>query len=165
MLVAGTLGRGRVVWSGMNLPYHASSTRNSQESLLLAQAIAWAAPDGGAAAPYRATFVNPQARSIRLEGPAKGVLFKENWVPNWRATVDGRQVEIYPAGPDFMYVPLGGFSHPAVVELTFTRTALEWIGDAISLLTLAGLMLYLVGASGRRLRRRRARVEAVRAQD
>ncbi|OLE73018.1 MAG: hypothetical protein AUG05_02190 [Actinobacteria bacterium 13_1_20CM_2_66_18] len=165
VLVAGTLGRGRVVWSGMNLPYHASSTRNSQESLLLAQAIAWAAPDGGAAAPYRATFVNPQARSIRLEGPAKGVLFKENWVPNWRATVDGRQVEIYRAGPDFMYVPLGGFSHPAVVELTFTRTALEWIGDAISLLTLAGLMLYLVGASGRRLRRRRARVEAVRAQD
>ena len=165
VLVAGTLGRGRVVWSGMNLPYHASSTRNSQESLLLAQAIAWAAPAGGAAAPYRATFVNPQARSIRLEGPAKGVLFKENWVPNWRATVDGRQVEIYPAGPDFMYVPLGGFSHPAVVELTFTRTALEWIGDAISLLTLAGLLLYLVGASGRRLRRRRARVEAVRAQD
>lgn len=165
VLVAGTLGRGRVVWSGMNLPYHASSTRNSQESLLLAQAIAWAAPAGGAAAPYQATFVNPQARSIRLEGPAKGVLFKENWVPNWRATVDGRQVEIYRAGPDFMYVPLGGFSHPAVVELTFTRTALEWIGDAISLLTLAGLLLYLVGASGRRLRRRRARVEAVRAQD
>ncbi|TMF41361.1 MAG: hypothetical protein E6I30_00010 [Chloroflexi bacterium] len=165
VLVAGTLGRGRVVWSGMNLPYHASSTRNSQESLLLAQAIAWAAPAGGAAAPYQATFVNPQARSIRLEGRAKGALFKENWVPNWRATVDGRQVEIYRAGPDFMYVPLGGFSHPAVVELTFTRTALEWIGDAISLLTLAGLLLYLVGASGRRLRRRRARVEAVRAQD
>ncbi len=165
VLVAGTLGRGRVVWSGMNLPYHASSTRNALESRLLAQAIAWAAPAGGAPAEYKASFVNPQERSIRLEGPVKGALFKENWVANWRATVDGHDVEIYRAGPDFMYIPLNGFSQRTVLKLSFTRTALEWTGDGISLLALAGLLLYWVAASGRRFRRRRGWSDTVRVSD
>jgi len=165
VLVAGTLGRGRVVWSGMNLPYHASSTRNAVESQLLAQALAWAAPAGGAPAEYKASFVNPQERSIRLEGPAKGVLFKESWVANWRAAVDGHDVEIYRAGPDFMYIPLHGLSQRTLVTLSFTRTALEWTGDGVSLLALGGLLLYWVAASRRRFRRRRDLSEAVRASD
>ena len=84
---------------------------------------------------------------------------------NWRAAVDGHDVEIYRAGPDFMYIPLHGLSQRTLVTLSFTRTALEWTGDGVSLLALGGLLLYWVAASRRRFRRRRDLSEAVRASE
>lgn len=154
VMVAGTLGKGRVVWSGMNLPYHIASTRNVEESRLLTQAVSWSTPRQPTAPAYTATFVNPQLRRVVLTGPASGVLLKESSVPNWHAVINGREVRVYRAGPDFMYVPIPpGTAYPATVEMEFTHTPLEVIGDAVSVIALIALLGWLV--SGRlRLRRR-----------
>lgn len=152
VVVAGTLGAGHVVWSGMNLPYHAATTRNAAESRLLAGEITWTAPKHAAAPSYQAEFVNPQLRRVSVSSETDGVLFKENFVANWSATIDGKPATIYRAGPDFMYVPLGpNARYPATVEFVFARTALEWAGDGISLVSLVGLLAWLfLGAARRR---------------
>ena len=145
VLVAGTLGAGHVLWSGMNLPYHAASTVNREESRLLGKAIAWTTPTERPPSDFKAEFVNPELRRVMVDSAGTGVLLKENWVPNWVATVNGRAAPIYRAGPDFMYVPIAsGSATPAIVEFRFTRTVVEWTGDAVSVLALIGLLGWLV---------------------
>ncbi|GAF98988.1 unnamed protein product, partial [marine sediment metagenome] len=59
---------------------------------------------------FTLTYYNPQKREITLNSEARGVLFKENLLPQWRAYYifdnDEIEVEILFAGPGFMYVPL-----------------------------------------------------------
>ena len=160
VVVAGVLGAGRVVWSGMNLPFHAVDNSAEEESRLLDAEIAWVAPDAGVAGGYDPKFINPESRAIAVSGEATGVLFKESWFEDWHATVGGVDVPIYRAGPDFMYVPLASHSgRPVTVDFRFSRSILEWTGDVISLVSLALLLAYLV--AGPRLwawaRRRRGR--------
>ena len=154
VLVAGILGRGRVVWSGLNLPYHTVANQTEDESRLLAQEIAWASPKKATASAYDATFVNPQLRRIEVTTPAAGVLFKENWFVNWHVSINGKPAELYEAGPGFMYAPLPKtLTFPARVTLEFTRSPLEWLGDGISMAAFVALVAYLlVGAFGRRRR-------------
>jgi len=142
VLVAGTLGAGHVVWSGMNLPYHAASTGNEAESHLLGNAISWAAPARASSPTFRAVFVNPELRRVTVTSSATGVLLKESWVPNWRASLNGQSTTIYRAGPDFMYVPVR--NQTGTVQLEFTRTAVEWAGDAISIAAVVGLIGWLI---------------------
>ena len=159
VMVAGALGRGRVVWSGMNLPYHAQSTRAAPESRLLAQAVAWAAPKQANDPAFHSVFVNPHERRIQVQESAAGVLLKENSFPNWHARVNGRSMRVYQAGPDFMYVPLGvTVTYPALVEIEFSRSAIEWLGDAISVVASAGLLLYTLPSITRLSRRWRIKL-------
>ena len=155
VVVAGMLGSGRVVWSGLNLPYHIVSNHSEEESRLLAHEIEWASPREAIDPAYSVTFVNPQLRRIAITAPGTGVLFKESSFPNWRATVNGASARVYEAGPGFMYVPLGkDVKYPAQVTFEFERSALEWVGDGVSIFALAGLLAYLlVGVRGP-LRRR-----------
>jgi hypothetical protein len=152
VLVAGVLGQGRLVWSGLNLPFHAVSNQVVEESRLLSQEIVWASPRETTAPAFSAEFVNPQLSRIRITSPATGVLFKESSFPNWHASVNGSSAQVYQAGPDFMYVPLGkDVAYPAQVILEFTRSAVEWLGDAISVVALVALLAY--AAAGFRRRR------------
>lgn len=162
VLVAGTLGRGRVVWSGLNLPYHIVSNQAVEESRLLAQEITWASPQAAKDPTYAATFVNPQLSRITITSPATGVLFKESWHANWHASINGRSTPLYKAGPDFIYVPLGKtVAYPARISFEFTRSSGEWLSNGISMVALAGLLVYaFVGVRRLRWRHRGARTRS-----
>lgn len=144
IVVAGQYGQGRVVWTGMNLLYHIASYQSEEESRFLAQMIQWVSNEDEVAQPqYEARFVHPQRREVTVQSPAKGLLFKESYFPNWRAYVAGRERRIYRAGPDFMYVPLSEeISYPLQVILLYEKSWLEKISIGISLLTLGGLIFY-----------------------
>jgi hypothetical protein len=145
IIVAGQHGQGRVVWTGMNLPYHINTYRNEEESRLLAQMIEWVAGEARPQPDYDALFVHPQRREVKVLTPAKGVLFKESFFPNWHAYAEGDELQIHRAGPDFMYVPLpGDTSYPAEVILEYRKSTLEWVSLGISLATLIGLVTYAV---------------------
>jgi len=145
IIVAGQYGQGRVVWTGMNLPYHTLSYRNQEESRFLAQMIEWVAGEGGPQPGYEAHFIHPQRRVVKVLSPAKGVLFKESFFPNWHAYVEGRDLKIYRAGPDFMYVALPKDTpYPVEVILEYKKSNLEWISLGISLVTLLGLAAYAI---------------------
>ena len=134
-------GSGQVFVSGLNLPYHVSVFDNSKEAAFLERLMGGDRSESTAFANCRgATFVSADSARVSVSrSGATGVLFKENDYPDWHATVNGRRVSIYPAGPGMMYVP----ARPgAVVRFSYSLSLFEELCLAISLLTLVGLALH-----------------------
>ena len=147
LLAGGEYGQGRVVWSGFNFPYHMTyGQKNLQEAALFQQAIQWLFGDESRAAPsYQAEFINPEKRVVTLDSGANGVLFKESYFPNWKAsfvTEEGNQsLPIYQAGPGMMYVPLDGDSSGRVI-FEYKRAWFETAGWIITFLSVLALLIY-----------------------
>ena len=145
------LGAGRVTWSGMGLPYHASVFHSVNEGTFLGHLLS--ADSEPAANPGQtATFVNSERREITAAPGARGVLLKEHLAPDWHASVNGREVPLWSAGPGLMWVSLP--EHHGVVRVVFEyRLGLvERMGYGLSgLALLVTLMLALSGRLWRRL--------------
>ncbi len=145
LIVAGRYGQGRAVWTGMNLFYHINAYGNEEESRFLARLIEWVAGTEEEEPEYEAQFVHPEKRVVVVKSPAKGVLFKESYFPNWHAYIDGQEREIYRAGPDFIYLPLPEDTpYPSEVIFEYEKSNLEWMSIGISLATLLGLAAYAI---------------------
>lgn len=171
VMVAGELGNGRVVWSGMNFPYHITTYGNIEESRLLGKVLAWlnkkneftpqetSVYTSGKSASgdslffetdhQKIEFVHPEKRIVTLKVPAKGVLFKEAYFPGWKAYLNDKQVSLYKAGPDFMYVPLENSRSGDKVVFEFSLPPIIIVGAGISLATLIILIYYLLGGQVR----------------
>ncbi|HEV2013939.1 MAG TPA: hypothetical protein VGR77_08680 [Candidatus Dormibacteraeota bacterium] len=146
-------GKGRVVWSGMNLMAHAYSTPSSDEQRFLADQWQWLVPD-----PAPQSAVTPIWRSddrvdlslASANGPVD-VLFKESVAPGWSATLrwpgGEKAVSIEPAEMDFMSVHLDTVPVGATLAFSFGPTVgieLSWL---LSALALAGLVAWLIKPS------------------
>jgi hypothetical protein len=155
IIVGGAYGNGHVYWSGMNLPYHASSNENPVESHFLAELVT----NGHVAALPQPS---PQAKSVGSEREviavtpgARGVLFKETAMSNWHARANGRSLPVYRAGPEFMWVPVPPGS--AAVTFTYQASKVDLLGLLITAVTVALLVGYAAGlAPPRRVRVRLA---------
>jgi len=157
LVVAGEYGKGRVVWSGMNLPWHVASYRSYEESKFLAKIIEFVS--GGLektnySTQYEAKRINPERVEIDISNVASGVLFKENYFKDWHAFLekDGGKIEdlkIYRAGPDFMYVTIpNNAQFPLKVVFEFDKW-IEYVGLSITLATALAMILY--GAYGEKI--------------
>jgi hypothetical protein len=144
VVVAGEFGQGRVVWSGLNLPYHIDSYRSAEESRFLTTAMAWASQSrNDVAAIASARRDGPEQMTILVGSAARGVLFKESWFDRWHAYVNGREVEVRRAGPGFMYIPLSnGTRFPAEVQWRYEKSVADWAGIAVSAATLIALVTW-----------------------
>jgi hypothetical protein len=144
VVVAGQLGQGRVVWSGLNLPFHIDSYQNAEESRFLTKAIAWASRAGNdVAAISSARLDGPQQTTITIDSRARGILFKESWFDRWHAYVNGRQVGVLRAGPGFMYIPLPQDTRfPAAVQWRYEKSVVDWAGIVVSGATLVALITW-----------------------
>lgn len=158
ILVSAAVGKGRIIWSGLNLPYHIDAYKSEEESRLLGRLIAWVSRGDSIVPPemalrndslvyetpaFTAEFIHPEKRKLIPKKQVSGVLFKEFSFPNWRAFVNGKKVDIYKAGPEFMYVP-GPFW--AGDEIIFSYQLPFWpygVGAGVSLITLVALVVYL----------------------
>lgn len=171
VMVAGELGNGRVVWSGMNFPYHITTYGNVEESKLLGKVLAWldkrnefipqeipVYTSGKTALgdslffeteDQKIEFVHPQKRVVTLKAPAKGVLFKEAYFSGWKAYLNGKRISLYKAGPDFMYVPLENSKSGDKVVFVFGLPPILIVGAGISLTTFFVLIYYLLGGQVR----------------
>ncbi len=150
-----TLGFGRVLWSGMNLLAHATSTGSASEGTLIRDQLDWLLPEAPApangASPAAAVNLAPawsgnEAVTIPLiasSGPAL-VLFKESMFPGWSAQLvagDGsrQQVAIVDSEYDYMLVRLD--SPPAGSRLEFVyrppwSEVAAWVASAVSLVVI-----------------------------
>jgi hypothetical protein len=144
VVVTGQLGQGRVVWSGLNLPFHVDSYANAEESRFLTTAMAWATrPTNQQNAIGSAHLDGPQQMTISLGSSARGVLFKESWFDRWHAYVDGSEAPIFRAGPGFMYVLLPDGTHlPATIQWRYERSVTDWAGIVVSAATLIALLTW-----------------------
>jgi hypothetical protein len=135
----------------MGLPYHASVFHSVDEGTFLGHLLS--ADSEPAANPTQtATFVNSERREITAASGARGVLLKEHLAPDWHASVNGREVPLWSAGPGLMWVALP--QHHGVVHVVFEyRLGLvERMGYGLSgLALLVTLALALSGRLWRRL--------------
>jgi len=148
------VGSGTVLWSGLNLPYHAAAFRNATESAVVGRLVG-AAPNALSPAPL-AGSIGPE--QVTATGSGRGLLVKESQSPDWRATVDGRPAVIEMAGPGMMYIPLpaGG---AATVVVSYHFSHIELAGIALSILAVLCLLFVLVTNRGPRRPERRRKAE------
>jgi hypothetical protein len=144
VVVAGQLGQGRVVWSGLNLPFHIDSYRNAEESRFLTTAMAWASPaKSEVAAAASARLDGPQQMTISVGSQVRGVLFKESWFDRWHAYVNGHELGVLRAGPGLMYVRLPQDTRfPATVEWRYEKSLADWAGIAMSAVALIAFVTW-----------------------
>jgi len=145
VMVVGNYGRGRVVWLGLNLLYHADLYNNLNEFLFLSKIIDWASgPEPEVGASYVFSHFTPENVEIIMTGPSTGVLMKEFFMSDWRASVrldsDETNTRIYRAGPGFMFVPVGiKTGEKATVSLSLDKS-IEYAGLVLSVLCFSLLL-------------------------
>lgn len=145
VLVEQKIGQGKVIWSGINLPYRLQYYRNVEETKLFNNIIE---SISSKSEKIDFEFQRPKPEKVIIESPkTKGFLFKENWDGGWRAkiTASGKteKVKVYKAGPDFMYIHVpSDFDNNSELkaELYYRGSFLAWFLFILSLLT----MLWLI---------------------
>lgn len=130
LLAAKKFGQGKIIWSGINFPFHVSDKKSPEEIKLFQNIMAWF--DIGQEYPPVSTvykFIHPEKREIQILAPAKGILFKETGFMDWQAPG-----KIYFAGPGFMYIPLTGTNFPKTIILEYHLSLIEKLGFILAIL-------------------------------
>ena len=142
IVIEKVVGQGKIIWSGLNLPYHALYNYNADESNLLVNIYKRLIDFGGQPVVSKLQW-SAEKRTITSQG-AKGILIKEEAFPGWQAKISGQAgssgLNIYkvgPTSPGFMYVrvPTKWQSQPFEVTFTFKGSWESWITYFISLFT------------------------------
>ena len=146
------LGAGSVTWSGMGLPYHTAVFPSVDESTFLGRLLS--ADATPATDPeQKATFVNSERRELTAGSDARGVLLKEHLAPDWHASINGREVPLWSAGPGLMWVSLPEHHGAVRVVFDYRLGPVEKAGFGLSgLALLLTLALALSGRLWRRLK-------------
>ena len=158
VMVYGRLGRGEVLWVGLNLPYHALYHKNPYESLFLVELLRSLQPWNSSWTFVEASRPNFETITMRVDKPFRGLLVKESYASGWRATVTdsaGRSYhpKVYEAGLNMIYVFLPReAAYPLNVTLQYGFDLPTYVGFTLSLATLLLLILHAL-KSRRRLRR------------
>ncbi len=153
VIVAGQMGKGKVVWGGLNLPYHLLSYHNEAEADLFENIVRWTFGNEVSSPPkYSVSRPRPELVSVSGEG-FRGVLFREYVFPGWSASVSGGEGAesraIYRAGPDLMYVRMPGRgSGPVETRFAFGGPPSDWAALVVSILSVLLVLDYLLFSRG-----------------
>ena len=142
-------GNGTVVWSGMNLLFHAAAQQSPSESEFLATQLAWLNPSREAPQQDLTPRWTGQAQAVVDLQPAAGptlVLFKESAFPGWSVelqTPSGtRSLGFDSSEMDYLLVRLDSVPTGSRLVFTFGPNLRIYAWWAISALTLAGLLAW-----------------------
>jgi hypothetical protein len=161
VLVTGTFGKGKVVWSGLNLPFHMDYYDNKEEARLFLNIIneiikSLREKEVAEEIAFNINWISPEKRILTID-KAKGVLFKERWDSGWKATTpQGKKLDIYPVGPNypgFMYVRLPNESTDGPLTFSYSGSPLVWFYYLLSF-TSIGILLDEVIFNGKILSKR-----------
>ena len=126
ILAAQTIGKGKVIWSGMNFFGHVQRFKNDEEIKLLKN-ILFNFADFSQDKNVKVSYQRPQAEKVIIRGKAsRALLFKEAAYSGWevRVKADGfdQKLPIYQAGPmvpGYMYVVLPEQAQKGSFEAVF----------------------------------------------
>lgn len=151
VIVEQAAGRGKLIWSGLNLfyrPLHHEETALAEVELiekLLTRMFPLKKEEVGF------VFSRPTPERVILEfKDGRGVLFKENDYGGWVgvALADGKKVKlpVLAAGPDFMYAPLPEELWDQSVKVEFIYRGLwnYWLTFILGIVALLFLLDYLL---------------------
>jgi len=142
VLVAdGTLEKGRIIWSGMNLMYHTVTYNNFEEAKFLRNILSPISTSPTEKPTYTIERTDP--RIIKVTGNNfNGIYFKENYDSGWKASEFNKNLKIYQAGLDFMYVPLD-HDKTHEIKLSFNGNVIQWMIFVLMIISLLLTILYL----------------------
>jgi hypothetical protein len=146
LIISGSEGKGKVVMSGLNLPFHSQVySSDTGEADLLGRLIRSVQAEAAMSTPnFQSVIHDADSASVDLENSgATGVLFKEQDYPDWHAYASGQGLPIYPAGPNMMYVVLPA-GEVGTVNISYQLSDREVASSAISVLTAVGLLLFVL---------------------
>jgi hypothetical protein len=148
ILVEGTLGKGKVIWSGINFPYHFLYHLNYEESRFTANILKALVPLNREEDNKKVTITRPTPEKITVTGSGfKGIIFKETFFEGWTAKIlkpVSKNLTIYKAGPYFMYVRLPGDTKGEIVlKLLYKGPFIGWFLFFLSIITF-GATLWLI---------------------
>jgi len=137
------IGRGRIIFIGLNLPYHAVYSDNTYEKKILEDLVA----------PY-IRIPSLQYKVLKIEdglieveynlNSSSNLLVSENYYPYWRAYIDGKRIPVEKGelGVILIHAPAG--RHFLVLKFDYPYTPLRILSGA-TLITL----LFLMGIENR----------------
>lgn len=147
VLTLGNLGKGKILWSGMNLFYHVSRFNNLDEGIFLKNIIGKVIDLEEKQFPV-SQVERSNARTVIISGNStKGILLKEQFYPGWRANIKTssgtKSAKIFSAGasfPGYMYVRLPKNTTTYTVTFRFSGSLTTWILMSFSLVVFLILM-------------------------
>jgi hypothetical protein len=102
-----------------------------EDGAVLADELGDCSTNAPGAGPPQVLELGPNHLEIRMDAPTAGwLLLSDSWYPGWRASVDGRRVQILPANYLFRAVPLEAGEHVVVFQY---QPISFWLGLVISL--------------------------------
>lgn len=156
LMVIGSSGKGEVIWSGLNLPYHVIRFHNGNEVTFFTNIINRLLPVNStetSTTSAQTHFISAQKRTITSPGGTKGVLFKEQNYPGWQAKINSnsrnQKVKIWssgPAYPGFMYVhiPKNLSGKETTVTFSYHGSSLTWFFSLLSFITILYIADYSI---------------------
>ena len=161
LIAGGTYGKGRVVWSGLDLIGHVSTYEyNKEEMLFINNLFKWLNSSR-----IDDEKLQTQKLTIRRDNPDKveftfndstsnnsTLFWRETQFPNWKATLitpkgDSTDIKIYKGGPGFMLMRLPAVNNGSKLTLEFKTGFRTFAGRLISIITLFTLLAYLIMGS------------------
>lgn len=147
VLVEGEFGRGKVVWSGLTLPYHIQTYSDLEENQLFRNILSeLLVLKDEQTLPFE--FERDKSEHIVLRvDKARGVLFKENYNTGWQARVNGQKLKIYKTALGFMYVKFPENLDNAAVTIDFDYKGQPLLKDLfyLNLATILWVIVYFLG--------------------
>jgi len=150
LMASQKVGEGKVVWSGINFPFHLADKKSPEEMKLLLNILTWF----GFGREYPEIksnyhFINPEKREIQTQSNAKGLLFKETNFTDWQARREmanskWQKEKIYFAGPGFMFLFLDPNQKNQNLVFTYHLSLIEKIGWLVSILVWIYLFILLL---------------------
>ncbi|MBI4057983.1 hypothetical protein HY405_01580 [Candidatus Microgenomates bacterium] len=145
VIAGGTIGQGKVFWSGINLLFHSATHDNFEEAKLFHYIIKELTTPATLEPSFQVN--RPIPEKIEIKGiNFSGIYFKENYHRGWNAKVNGKNVPVYPAGLDFMYVPVPARNQQQLIEatITYSGSSIEWGLFIMSIFFFLISLFYLV---------------------
>jgi hypothetical protein len=150
------VGKGRVVWSGMNLMAHDAISGSADEDQFLATQLAWLfGPSSGASTQVAIQPVWTSGDQVTLNlQPSSGqslVLLKESLFPGWTAELvtprGSKSVDLSGSEQDFMLAKLSSVPAGSTLVFRYGPTTFEEATWVLSVALLAALIAWLVRPS------------------
>lgn len=155
IVVRGTYGKGRVVWTGLNWPGHILTFKNNQEELkFLNRILNWLGGENKAAGDladkiqYKRDYPDRvEVSFLRDLNSESSFYFRETFHPDWKARLDSanskKRINISRGGPDLMLFALPPVSSGDKLILEYRTGIRGAVGVIVSLSTLLLILLYL----------------------
>jgi len=158
IVAGGNYGKGKVVWSGMNIFGHINYNQSESENGFLRTVFAWlTGSDRGQEKELKFERVRPERIIIKVDKSLEGkqkVMFKELEYPGWQARLNGEKLEILRTGPGWKLMVMPENFEEGELVLEYKRSLSEWVYLIVSVVVGVGLIIYVIGGGkwlGKRL--------------